>query len=102
MTRAPEEKSWALEILEELPRETTLYTIIRHVSRSGMSRVIDVFVYRSGDLQRLWAPELGRRIDRDHGGYVSRGCGMDMAFELVYSLGMLAHGDGRWFTNRTL
>lgn len=74
--------------------KTTVYSIIRSVSASGMSRVIDLFV--------IWTPEPGAapiplwisyqaahvlewKLDANSGIRVA-GCGMDMAFHTVYSL----------------
>jgi hypothetical protein len=66
----------------------TVHTIVRHVSRSGMSRRIDLYLARKGELVYLsgWAAKaLGERRHRD-GGIVVGGCGMDMGFHLVYNL----------------
>lgn len=73
----------------------TVYTLIRHVSSSGMSRVIDVFAIQdakdgSGPYLRRFswsaAIALGWSYDRKHEGVKVSGCGMDMAFHLVSSL----------------
>ena len=82
----------ALEYLQALkikPGET-VYTILRHVSASGMSRVIDVAIVRKGELVRLShliAAVTSYGYDRDRCGVKIRGAGMDMGFELVYQLG---------------
>lgn len=67
---------------------TTLYTVIRKVSPSGMSRCIDVYaiednkpVYLSGYASNV----LGWKMSKDRGIVVS-GCGMDMGFHLVSQL----------------
>ena len=66
----------------------TLYTVIRKVSSSGMSRCIDVYaiednkpVYLSGYASNV----LGWKMSKDRGIIVG-GCGMDMGFHLVSSL----------------
>ena len=67
----------------------TVYTVLKHVSRSGMKRVIDVYVIRDNRPYRLsWsaAELMGWTYDRNHEGIVVGGCGMDMGFHLVYSL----------------
>ena len=68
----------------------TIYCILRHVSRSGMLRVIDlVKVGEDGDIVRIGydaAIVLGWPYDRRRGGVRVSGAGMDMGFHLVYSL----------------
>lgn len=82
-------------VAETIKPGATVYTLIRHVSKSGMSRVIDVFVIQdakdgSGPYLRRFswsaAVALGWSYDRRHEGVKVSGCGMDMAFHLVSSL----------------
>ena len=82
-----------LEYLRDLkikPGET-VYTILRHVSASGMTRVIDMAVIRKGQLIRIShlfaAVSTSCTFDRDRSGVKIGGAGMDMGFELVYRLG---------------
>lgn len=68
----------------------TVYTILRHVSRSGMQRSIGL-VYVKDNVPSDWitgqvAKVLGWALDRDRYGVKVSGCGMDMGFHLVYSL----------------
>lgn len=75
------------------------YTILRSVSRSGMSRTISVhYVERkSGELRQLnyaCAVLLGLAMDRSNDGVKIKGCGMDMGFALVYDLAEKACKDG--------
>ena len=74
----------------------TVYTVLRHVSRSGMMRSIDLYVIvppRDGypaDIRCITgsvAAVLGYPIDRGNGGLRVCGCGTDMGFHVVYSLG---------------
>lgn len=74
----------------------TVYTVLRHASRSGMMRSIDLFVIvppRDGcpaDIRCITgsvAAVLGYPTDRSNGGLRVGGCGMDMGFHVVYSLG---------------
>jgi hypothetical protein len=68
----------------------TVWTVLRHVSASGMSRTIDLFVIRKGKPRRishLVARAVGYGFDRDRMGIKSQGGGMDMGFEAVYNLG---------------
>lgn len=80
----------------------TVYTILRHVSRSGMQRVIGVVVFLGDDVKPIHpihpnyavANLLGRRLSKDYDGVVCGGTGMDMGFELVYSLSSALFPDG--------
>jgi len=66
----------------------TAYTILRHVSSSGMFRVIDVYtiidnqpIFLSG-----YIAELGQyKRDKKRDGLRTSGCGMDMGFDMVYT-----------------
>ena len=78
-----------------------VYTVLRHVSASGMSREISLFV---ADVEKRDGKRDGKRVpiirDITHtaaaamadnigkrGGIVIGGAGMDMGFSLVYNLG---------------
>lgn len=82
-------KQQALARLHELLQPgDTVYTICRHVSRSGMMRHIDVMVLRDGDYMRishLVAAACDYRTN-DSGALKVTGCGMDMGFSVVYDL----------------
>jgi hypothetical protein len=71
----------------------TVQTILRHVSRSGMSRSISP-VIGGEDVSYLVAPAVGYSFDRRHGGVRVSGCGMDAGFHLVYSLSRALYPDG--------
>ena len=86
------------------PKGTTVYGIVRRVSRSGMSRVIDFVVVVQDkefnligrQLQRVsgWmAGRTGRRMDKSEMGYHVNGCGMDMIFHEVSNLSRALYGD---------
>jgi hypothetical protein len=68
----------------------TLHTILRHVSRSGMSRRISVIkIEKDGSHVDLdWLVEKAgiAKSRRDKRGLMMGGCGMDMGFALVYSI----------------
>jgi hypothetical protein len=64
--------------------------VLRHCSKSGMQRVIDLKVIVDGEIRGIgWsaAIAMGDRFDRNREGIVVGGCGMDMGFHLVYNLG---------------
>ena len=74
----------------------TVHTIIDHVSRSGMSRTIRVVLLKDGDaLHPNYAVStiLGYRRAKRGDGFVVGGCGMDMGFHVVHSLGYALFGE---------
>ncbi len=91
--KAETEKAEAIAKLREwLKPGDTVYTILRHVSKSGMSRDISVVIIRDGEhLHPNYsvAKAIGERLVNSHGNDAIRmgGCGMDMGFQLVYLLG---------------
>lgn len=79
----------------------TVYTVLRHVSRSGMSRNIDL--YKMSTDGPVWisayvghaigSPQSEKNWQRSQGLTVS-GCGMDMGFHLVYNLSRVLYPNG--------
>ena len=63
----------------------TINTILRHTSRSGMSRSISL-LKGDQDISYFAALAMGDKIDQKNGGIKIGGCGMDMGFALVYNL----------------
>lgn len=102
-TKAQEaEKTEAIERLREMVKPgDTLYTILRNVSSSGMSRVIsvvktgedgkiltlDFLIAKLGTYKRT--PASSR-----HDGLKVGGTGMDMGFAVVYDVSQTVFGDG--------
>ena len=67
----------------------TVYTVLRHVSSSGMTRWLDLFVIVDGEPRRItWQVSqiIGGTYDRKREALKIGGCGMDMGFEAVYRL----------------
>jgi hypothetical protein len=89
----------------------TVYTILRHVSRSGMQREIGVVLMLPDDRKRDLdarhggmtpvdlhpnypvAKVIGARVGK-RDGVIMGGCGMDMGFALVYELSARLYPDG--------
>lgn len=92
------EKDEALATLRELcPVGSTVYTNLRHVSQSGMSRVISVHVVKNGairDISYLVAKVTGFKLSNKFDGLTVGGAGMDMGFHVVYSLSRALYPDG--------
>ena len=75
----------------------TVYTSLKHVSRSRIVRVIDLRVMRNNEPLRIsWivAQAIGHNYNDKHEGVKITGCGMDMGFALVYTLGSVLWPDG--------
>ena len=76
-------------LIHELKEDQTIYSIIRHVSKSGMTRHIAFFYI---DNQRpYWitydvSELLGYKMNKYHDALIVGGCGMDMAFSVVNNL----------------
>lgn len=82
------------------------WTIVRSVSASGMSRVIDVYVIVNNEMHCLTyhaSIVLGWKLHKDRGMIVN-GCGMDMCYHAVDSLWrrLGLHGKGVEFEVRSL
>lgn len=98
--RLSPEKQEALDNLREwLPRGQRVYTILRHVSKSGMSRDISLVVFPKGahwpiHPNHAAAKALGWRLVTRNGSDAIRvsGCGMDTGFHLVHSISSMLYG----------
>jgi hypothetical protein len=81
-------------LLNILKPDDTVYTVLRHVSRSGMQRRIDLYTFKDNRkiyLTGYYAIMKGEESPRD--GYKVGGCGMDMGFHLVHGLSYRLFGD---------
>lgn len=89
-------KEYAIAQLREILKHgDTVYTVLRHVSSSGMSRRIDVYTMKDNRpryLSGYAASAIGWKL-HDNGGIVVGGCGMDMGFHLVYTLSSILFRD---------
>lgn len=84
-----ERKEEIAHLRKMLKPGSKVYCTVTHVSRSGMSRSIQLFVVRKGEICQITYSAsriLGYPIDGTNGGIKIGGCGMDMGFALVYSL----------------
>lgn len=84
-------------LLSLLKPGDTVYTILRHVSSTGMNRVIDLVVFTpDGPRHIAWnaARLMGDTYDNRREGIKVSGCGMDLGFSLVYNLGRTLWPDG--------
>ncbi len=74
----------------------TIYTKLDHVSRSGMYRVIRLYVIKDNTPIWLTRPiaDLLEGYDERHDGAKAHGCGMDLGFHLVHNLGYVLFPNG--------
>ncbi len=90
-------------LLKVLGKSHHVYTAIKHVSSSGMTRHIscyaaikDQYTKHPGIVDITW--HVGRVLDykrnRSNGGLVVGGCGMDMGFHVVYTLSSYMYRGG--------
>ncbi len=100
------EQTKALEFLRRFLRKgTKVYTVLRHVSTSGTSRFIDLYVVNQNEPIRItWSAALilewaySKRWEAIR----VQGCGMDMGHHAVYTLSALTLKDERALTQRWL
>lgn len=101
-----QEQADAMEQLRELfPEKSTVTTLVRHVTSSGMGRSISVLAVQNGDIEDvsyLVRRVVGRELDRTHGGVKVKGAGMDMTFALVYDLALRLYGNGYALNKRNI
>jgi hypothetical protein len=90
------DKEAAIYLHKLLKPGDTVYTVLRNVAKSGMSRTLSVFVlgYWPGtrkvrilDVTRAVAKVAGFSIVKNQFELRVHGCGMDAGFEVVYNLG---------------
>lgn len=91
-----------LELLRKwFPKGSTVYTILRTRSRSGMQRTIGIVaLLRDNETIDTRHPNyaaatvLSLQRDKQYDGVKIRGCGMDMGFEIAYRLSCKLYDDG--------
>jgi len=98
MTTKAEARANAVLFLKGVINEgDTVYTVIRGVSPSGMSRSMDLFVVRNNTVQRITSrvvDAIGGSWDKKRCCLRVSGCGMDMGFAVVYDLASVMFNDG--------
>ena len=94
----PHERDEAVAYLRKKLRPgTTVYTVLRSVSASGMSRCLDLYCVHQGEIIRLtWsaAKALDQTYDSRRQALRVAGCGFDVGHDAAYSLGLALFGDG--------
>ena len=70
---------------------STIWSLNRHTSASGMTHCFDFYTIQANELIRLTyliCVVCDYKQHPKHGGLKTTGCGMDMAFQVVYNLGV--------------
>ena len=89
-----QEKQSAIARLRELlPPGSTVHTILRHRSRSGMQHAISI-IANSQEISHLVASAIGSPLDSKWGGIKVGGCGMDMGYSIVHELAYALYPQG--------
>ena len=95
-TQAKREQGEAREELRKMLKPgDTVYTVLRHVSRSGMSRGIDCYVMQDGEprwVSRLVHRATGFSFDKKRDCLRVGGCGMDMGYHVMMNVSYAIHG----------
>lgn len=100
-----------MEMLEK--SKHTVYTQIHYVSSSGMTRGISCYIAIDSEIINIdwYLVKLGLFKYHSKGGLKTTGCGMDMAFDMVYTLssklyrnddGSYSHDGAYKLTHRSL
>jgi len=87
---------------EWLPSGSTVFTLVRSVSKSGMTRQISVFCIEGKEIKNLdWMVAQALDWKIKDAIYV-QGCGMSMTYHLVETLSYALYGRDRALTDRQL
>lgn len=92
-----ERQEATMKLHEVLSPGDTIFTVLRHVSPSGLTRWISPFIVRDGtpeDISWLAAVVLEASVSSRYGGVKMEGVGIDMGFALVYNLSSQLFPDG--------
>ena len=102
-TTKVKEDSYMIQEIKKLPKDTVVYTCLKHVSRSGMLRIISLHYVDPKDHRIISIrDDLIGKYDYKQEGFRVSGCGMDMGFSLVYHLSSTLFNDGYYFKQQWL
>ena len=89
--RNPQQEAAIGELHSYLKPGSNVFSVWRHTSASGMTHCFDFYAIIDNEpirLTYLMCVACGFRYDTKRNALKTQGCGMDMAFDAVYSLGM--------------
>lgn len=90
-------REWSINALKGmLQPDDKVYCLVRSVSSSGMSRKMSLYIVHNGELRGItgYVADVLQWGTDDNGYLKVSGCGMDMGFHTVYSLGYYLFKDG--------
>ena len=91
-----EERERVIEDLKDLLTDnTTIYTARLHTSNIGDTTIFDLFIIKDNEPIRITykvCKVLDYKYSARHRGITVKGCNMDMAFDVVYSLSCVLYG----------
>lgn len=95
ITKADREERIA-SLRELLGSVGTIYTCLRKVSSSGMSRTLTLHIVKDGEILDItYGASIALGWSRNDDGHLKvSGCGMDMGFHTVYTLAQILNDDG--------
>ena len=79
---------------DNFPKGSTVYLVVRQISRSGMYRHISCHSKDFGNYSYHVAKVLKWAYKDKTNAVGVGGCGMDMGFHMVYTLASVLYGDG--------
>lgn len=84
------------ELLKLVKPGQTINTLVRSVSASGMSRRISLYIVDGSEIRNIdhWVSIITGYKHSNNGGLIVGGCGMDMCFHLVHTLGACLWPEG--------
>ena len=95
-------KEWLKKYLQ---KGENVYTICRHVSRSGMMHHISFYIMRDNApycIDGNVAEVMGLKFNKHHDALKVSGCGMDMGYHIVHNLSMALFDDGYYLAQNRL
>ena len=83
----------------------TIYSVIKHVSQSGLTRHISFYYVEEGQLYCMnhqISEATGYKFNKNYDSLVVRGCGMDMAFHVVEHYSRATGKEGNYYRSQIL
>lgn len=89
MTTTVELETAKDQLISLLSDTDTIYTVLRSVSKSGLSRVISFYIIDNKEIVNInyyIKTLLGYKFNKTRDGLIIKGGGMDMGFHVIHTL----------------
>lgn len=89
MTKTIELQNAKDKLISLLSDTDTIYTVLRSVSKSGLSRSISFYIIDNKEIINInyyIKTLLDYKFNKTRDGLIVKGCGMDMGFHVVHTL----------------